>query len=718
MANAKIINYGQPIGAGSTAIPDNTSVALDIESTDAKDYITINTTDDSEDITIKGGGDSLVSVYDKGVTITGYGGTTGGSPSDAEDVVLYIENGDANSTNACVAELNTDGSSGSQLRFKESDTLKGWIGAISGHVYLNTNSAAGDLIFRGNNAERMRIDAETGVTKITGPGGTTGLAPSTGGDAPTLYLENSTGSSKDRTTLLMNADGNSGSNIDMYHADNLCLRIAANSTEQSITAEDELILRAEATDAAMFSVSAASTFSTGAVGTALTSGTVSTSGSSTTLTGSSTVFTTDFHVGAAIKVGTVTTTVTQIDSNTQLILEDAIETGVTGTTCKRDSGELFAVKTGDGKSVLAVNSTGVLTLSTSSGVTSSTSNIAIGDAGLLDAIEEDGVLNTIIAQRASGSWALSSAANNVIIGFGSGLDMTNAQRNVAIGTYALDDAASTQNSVAIGTNCGRKSGNDCVYIGHNAGDAATGVSNTAIGKNALTAAGAAAKCVALGHDSLALATGSQNCGLGFESGKAIEDGTGNLCLGYQSNTGASQVKSIAIGYQVAASVNQKAYIGDGANAASLIFSASGNSWSTTSDARIKENIEDAGLGLDFINALRPVKYTEINPQDWPEEIRPHIFFDKTETRINEETGEEEEYTVPANERSPTCTDVFDGLIAQEVKAAADAAGTTFSGYDDSEPNGLIRLEYERFVVPLIKAVQELTARVAELEAGD
>ena len=191
-----------------------------------------------------------------------------------------------------------------------------------------------------------------------------------------------------------------------------------------------------------------------------------------------------------------------------------------------------------------------------------------------------------------------------------------------------------------------------------------------------------------------------------------------MCLGYQSNTGASQVKSIAIGYQVAASVNQKAYIGDGANAASLIFSASGNSWSTTSDARIKENIEDAGLGLDFINALRPVKYTEINPQDWPEEIRPHIFFDKTETRINEETGEEEEYTVPANERSPTCTDVFDGLIAQEVKAAADAAGTTFSGYDDSEPNGLIRLEYERFVVPLIKAVQELTARVAELEAGD
>ena len=50
MADAKIINYGQQISAGSTAIPDNTAVALDIESTDAKDYITVQTTDSDERI--------------------------------------------------------------------------------------------------------------------------------------------------------------------------------------------------------------------------------------------------------------------------------------------------------------------------------------------------------------------------------------------------------------------------------------------------------------------------------------------------------------------------------------------------------------------------------------------------------------------------------------------------------------------------------------------
>jgi len=56
MADAKIINYGQQISAGSTAIPDNTSEALDIESTDGKDYITIDTRDGQEVLSLQAGG--------------------------------------------------------------------------------------------------------------------------------------------------------------------------------------------------------------------------------------------------------------------------------------------------------------------------------------------------------------------------------------------------------------------------------------------------------------------------------------------------------------------------------------------------------------------------------------------------------------------------------------------------------------------------------------
>ena len=52
MADAKIINYGQQINAGSTAIPDENATALNIESTDAKDYITIGTVNGSEKVQI------------------------------------------------------------------------------------------------------------------------------------------------------------------------------------------------------------------------------------------------------------------------------------------------------------------------------------------------------------------------------------------------------------------------------------------------------------------------------------------------------------------------------------------------------------------------------------------------------------------------------------------------------------------------------------------
>lgn len=62
-----------------------------------------------------------------------------------------------------------------------------------------------------------------------------------------------------------------------------------------------------------------------------------------------------------------------------------------------------------------------------------------------------------------------------------------------------------------------------------------------------------------------------------------------------------------------------------------------------------------------------------------------------------------------------------GLIAQEVKAALDAAGVTdFAGYvlaDPSNPASDSGLRYDSFLAPLIAAVQELAARVEALEAG-
>ena len=109
---------------------------------------------------------------------------------------------------------------------------------------------------------------------------------------------------------------------------------------------------------------------------------------------------------------------------------------------------------------------------------------------------------------------------------------------------------------------------------------------------------------------------------------------------------------------------------------------------STSDLRSKTNIQDSSLGLNFINNLRPVSYNFI------------------------EGGKDESGNVIPGARTHW------GLIAQEVKEAIDDAGVDFGGWILTDKNNLDSdqgLRYEELIAPLIKAVQELTARVRALE---
>ena len=60
--------------------------------------------------------------------------------------------------------------------------------------------------------------------------------------------------------------------------------------------------------------------------------------------------------------------------------------------------------------------------------------------------------------------------------------------------------------------------------------------------------------------------------------------------------------------------------------------------------------------------------------------------------------------------------VFDGLIAQEVEAVCNELGVSFSGHEVSTSQGNKQsIQYETLTIPLIKAVQELSAKVKALE---
>jgi hypothetical protein len=126
----------------------------------------------------------------------------------------------------------------------------------------------------------------------------------------------------------------------------------------------------------------------------------------------------------------------------------------------------------------------------------------------------------------------------------------------------------------------------------------------------------------------------------------------------------------------------------------------------TSDARLKTDIADSRLGLAFINALRPVSYRWITGgQD--------VIPSHDSPADNE--GNPANITV-----SRPGMRTHYGLLAQEVRAALDVAGAgDFGGYikmDVGDPESEEGLRYDQFIAPLIRAVQELTQRVATLEA--
>jgi hypothetical protein len=130
----------------------------------------------------------------------------------------------------------------------------------------------------------------------------------------------------------------------------------------------------------------------------------------------------------------------------------------------------------------------------------------------------------------------------------------------------------------------------------------------------------------------------------------------------------------------------------------------------TSDERKKTDILNSDLGLDFINLLRPVKFkNKYTPRIPKFDESGQVILDENGDRVLEE---DQGYTGSRNHY---------GFIAQEVKEALDVIGIgdTFSGWildDIDDPNSYQSLSYDKFIAPLTKAVQELSARLDALES--
>lgn len=109
-----------------------------------------------------------------------------------------------------------------------------------------------------------------------------------------------------------------------------------------------------------------------------------------------------------------------------------------------------------------------------------------------------------------------------------------------------------------------------------------------------------------------------------------------------------------------------------------------------SDGRFKTNVTETVQGLSFINKLRPVVY--------------NFQSSKYEAFINGGIIKAGNTNFAAAERVRQS-----GFIAQEVEQAAKASGYDFNGIiAPKDEHQTYSLSYSQFVVPLVKAVQELS----------
>lgn len=211
----------------------------------------------------------------------------------------------------------------------------------------------------------------------------------------------------------------------------------------------------------------------------------------------------------------------------------------------------------------------------------------------------------------------------------------------------------------------------------------TGYENVAAGRHALVANTTGYKNVAIGKQALSdNISGFNNIAIGWGSGATSTVFNNTITLG--ANTVPLGTDYITMGKNGG---SDRLYNLPTANAV----------WLRVSDVRVKKDIQtNEDCGLAFINELNTVIYKFKAPSELSPEMSE---YDK-------------------DDHKPSHDKPMYGFIAQEVKQALDKHNiTNFAGHHQIEDgkDNLQGISYEMFVVPLVKAVQELSAKNQELE---
>ncbi|HYK47785.1 MAG TPA: tail fiber domain-containing protein, partial [Parafilimonas sp.] len=310
--------------------------------------------------------------------------------------------------------------------------------------------------------------------------------------------------------------------------------------------------------------------------------------------------------------------------------------------------------------------------------------------------------------------------SNVAVGSNALFNNSFSHNNVAVGDSALYNESGeigafgliTGNNVAIGSKAlysntlggsNTANGHAALYTNHEGnyntalGEAAlysnmNGYNNTATGVDAL-------KYNVGGHDNTAFGTATFNANIAGSNNTVVGSGADANLDGYNNSSAFGSTSAITASNQVRIGNSSVTSIGGYAG------------WTTLpSDKRVKKNIKENVPGLAFINKLKPVTYNlDITAID--KIIQRPAIKDKDGKTIQPSA---EELTATKKKEQI----IYTGFVAQDVETAARSLNYDFSGVDaPKNDKDLYGLRYSDFVMPLVKAVQELSKMNDEKDAA-
>lgn len=256
-----------------------------------------------------------------------------------------------------------------------------------------------------------------------------------------------------------------------------------------------------------------------------------------------------------------------------------------------------------------------------------------------------------------------------------------------------------------------------VFVGLQAGHSNTGMRNTGIGAEAMRHAGNTLGNTAVGERALQhLTTGSYNTALGADAGVAAPGTTSHATsVGHGARAGehgtavgsqsaATGAYATAVGHQASAAHANSTALGTGAVTTTTDQVRIGNAttvqiggyapWTDLSDIRFKRDVLPWTDGLRLVRELRPIRY--------------RLDVAALEAHIGATPSAPD--AVARKEAQEHA-----GFSAQEVAATMDRLGCTGElVHRPQGPNDSYGINYARFVVPLVVAVQELDAEHGRL----